>query len=122
MGAIATAGILAMGWNGLSFTAAAELSGRERAGTAISVQNTVLSASGALAPMLFGLLVDATSWTLAWAALTAFQLAGVAVLGASMTEERRRRAARDARLAAQAGAGSWQSSKSISTQVRQETT
>ena len=121
-GAIGTAGILAMGWNGLSFTAAAELSGRERAGTAISVQNTVLSAGAALAPMLFGLLVDATSWTLAWAALTAFQLAGVAVLGASMTEERRRRAARDARLAAQAGAGSWQSSKSISTPVRQETT
>ena len=120
VGAIAIAGILAMGWNGLSFTAAAELSGRERAGTAISVQNTVLSAGGALAPMLFAPLVEATSWSLAWATLTAFQLAGVAVLGASVTEERRRKAARDARLAAQATDGSWHSSTQIPTPVRQE--
>jgi hypothetical protein len=100
--ALIGAGILAMAWNGLSFTAAAEMSGRERAGTAISVQNAVLSAGGALTPMAFALLVDATSWPVGWAALTLFQLGGAAVLGPSMAEERRRRAARDARLAAQA--------------------
>lgn len=121
-GAITIAGILAMSWNGLSFTAAAELSGRERAGTAISVQNTVLSAGAAAAPMLFALLVEDTSWSLAWAALTVFQLAGVVVLGPSMAEERRRKAARDARLATQAADGSWQSSQSMPTPVRQETT
>lgn len=95
-------GVLAMGWNGLSFTAAAELSGRERAGTSISVQNTVLSAGGAISPMLFAPLVVATSWSVAWLALTAAQLAGVAVLGAAVADERRRRAARDAQLAAAA--------------------
>lgn len=93
------AGVLSMGWNGLAFTAAAEMSGRERAGTAISVENTVLSAGGALAPVAFALMVKATSWPLAWSLLTAFQLAGAAILGASMREERRRVEARRRRLA-----------------------
>lgn len=107
---LVTAGVLAMSWNGLSFTAAAEMSGRERAGTAISVQNTVLSAGGALAPVAFAPLVVATSWSFGWAVLAAFQFAGVAVLARSMGEERERRAARAARLAAQgpAAGGSWQ--------------
>jgi MFS family permease len=98
--ALVGAGVLAMSWNGLSFTAAAEMSGRTRAGTAISVQNTVLSAGGALAPMAFAALVVATSWPAAWIALTAFQRGGVLVLGPSVAEERRRRAARRRRLAA----------------------
>jgi sugar phosphate permease len=98
--ALVGTGVLAMSWNGLSFTAAAEMSGRTRAGTAISVQNTVLSAGGALAPMAFAALVVATSWPAAWIALTAFQLGGVLVLGPSVAEERRRRAARRRRLAA----------------------
>lgn len=88
------AGVLAMSWNGLSFTAAAEMSGRQRAGTAISVQNTVLSAGGAVAPLAFAALVVATSWPLAWSALVLCQLGGVAVLRSSMADERRRRAAR----------------------------
>lgn len=98
--ALVGAGILAMSWNGLSFTAAAEMSGRTRAGTAISVQNTVLSAGGAVAPMAFAALVVATSWSVGWIALTAFQLGGVLVLGPSVAEERRRRAARQRRRAA----------------------
>jgi sugar phosphate permease len=97
--ALLGAGVLAMGWNGLAFTAAAEMSGRDRAGIAISVQNTVLSTGSALAPMAFAPLVEATSWQAGWVALTAFQLAGIAVLGASVAEERRRRAARHARAA-----------------------
>ena len=107
--ALLGAGVLAMGWNGLAFTAAAEMSGRERAGTAISVQNTVLSTGSAVAPMAFAPLVVATSWQAGWAALTAFQLAGIAVLGASVAEERRRRAARHARAADRAPRerGSW---------------
>lgn len=99
--ALVGAGVLAMGWNGLSFTAAAEMSGRERAGTAISVQNTILSAGGAVAPVGFALLVEATSWPLAWAALIAFQLAGVGLLRRSMLEERRRAEARRIRLSGQ---------------------
>jgi MFS family permease len=100
--ALLGAGVLAMSWNGLSFTAAAEMSGRARAGTAISVQNTVLSAGGALAPMAFAALVVATSWPVAWIALTAFQLGGVLVLGPSVLEERHRRALRQPRSAAHA--------------------
>jgi MFS family permease len=100
--ALIGAGVLAMSWNGLSFTAAAEMSGRTRAGTAISVQNTVLSAGGALAPMAFAALVVATSWPVAWTALTAFQLGGVLVLGPSVVEERHRRALRRRRVAAHA--------------------
>jgi sugar phosphate permease len=100
--ALIGAGVLAMSWNGLSFTAAAEMSGRTRAGTAISVQNTVLSAGGALAPMAFAALVVATSWPVAWTALTAFQLGGVLVLAPSVVEERHRRALRRRRVAAHA--------------------
>ena len=51
-----------MSWNGLSFTAAAEMSGRDRAGTAIGVQNTVLSIGGVIAPVAFGAAVVAASW------------------------------------------------------------
>jgi sugar phosphate permease len=102
---LAGAGVLAMSWNGLSFTAAAEMSGRERAGTAIGVQNTVLSAGGVLAPIGFAAAVTATSWPAAWALLTVSQLAGVAALAPLVSEERRRRAARRARMAAGARAG-----------------
>ena len=91
------AGVLAMSWNGLSFTAAAEMSGRRRAGTAIGVQNTVLSAAGVVAPVAVGALVAAVSWPAAWLALAASQLVGVRVLGPLVPEEEERRAARAAR-------------------------
>ncbi|MDX6667657.1 MAG: hypothetical protein QOK04_1037 [Solirubrobacteraceae bacterium] len=94
------AGVLAMSWNGLSFTAAAEMSGRDRAGTSIGVQNTVLSAAGVLAPIGFAAVVTATSWPAAWVLLTISQLAGVLVLGPLVGEERARRAAREERMAA----------------------
>jgi sugar phosphate permease len=94
------AGVLAMSWNGLSFTAAAEMSGRDRAGTSIGVQNTVLSAAGVLAPIGFAAVVTATSWQAAWVLLTLSQVAGVLVLGPLVGEERSRLAARAARLAA----------------------
>jgi sugar phosphate permease len=97
---LGAAGVLASSWNALSFTAAAELSGRERAGTAIGVQNTVLNAAGALAPVAFAVLVVATSWPAAWALLAVSQVAGVAVLAPLVAEERGRRAARWERLRA----------------------
>jgi len=108
--ALAAAGVLAASWNGLSFTAAAELSGRERAGTAMSVQNTVLSAMGAAAPVVFAAFVSVTSWPAGWAMLTLSQAAGVIVLAPLVGEERRRRDERRARLARARSArrrGSW---------------
>jgi sugar phosphate permease len=113
LGLLLAAGLPAMSWNGLSFTAAAEMSGRARAGTAVSVQNTVLSAAGAVAPVAFGALVVATSWPAAWVGLAACQLAGVVVLAPLVDEEHERRDERERRLAAAQAArrrGSWQAS------------
>ena len=69
-----------MSWNGLAFTAAAEISGRARAGTAMSLQNTILAVGGALAPSVFGAVVEATSWTSAFAVLALAPLVAVFVL------------------------------------------
>jgi MFS family permease len=94
-------GVLAASWNGLSLTAATEMSGRERAGTAIGVQNTILNGAGAIAPVAFASVVVATSWAAAWGLLAACQLAGVAVLAPLVAEERGRREVRRARQIAQ---------------------
>ena len=80
-------GVLAMSWNSLSFTAAAEISGRDQAGMAIGVQNTVLSAFGALAPVVVATVVVTASWPAAWVLLAVSQLAGVWVLGPLVREE-----------------------------------
>ena len=95
--ALLAGGVLAASWNGLSLTAATEMSGRERAGTAIGVQNTILNGAGAIAPVAFASVVVATSWPTAWALLALSQLAGVAVLAPLVTEERGRREVRRSR-------------------------
>ena len=89
-------------WNGLSFTAAAEIAGRARAGTAMSLQNTIVSVVGAPAAPLFGLLVDATSWRAAYLTVAVAPLLGWWVLRPLENEEEVRAAARQERLAAYA--------------------
>jgi sugar phosphate permease len=89
------ASVATMTWNGLAFTAAAEISGRARAGTAMSLQNTIISVGGALAPPAFGVLVEATSWTASFALLATAPLAAFLVLGPLEGDE-------DARIAARA--------------------
>jgi MFS family permease len=74
------AGGLAMSWNGLSFTAAAELAGRGRSGAAIGMQQTALSAAGAVVPPAFAALVAATSWRAGFALAAVFPLVGVQLL------------------------------------------
>ena len=96
--ALIAAGVLVSSWNGLSFTAAAEMSGRARAGTAMSLQNTLLTAAGVVVPLAFATIVAATSWQAAFALLTLCPLAGLAVLAPLRGEEEGRRAARRARL------------------------
>jgi predicted MFS family arabinose efflux permease len=91
---LAFAAISTMSWNGLAFTAAAEISGRARAGTAMSLQNTLISVGGVAAPSAFGLLVEATSWTAAYAVLALAPLAAFAVLAPLEGEEDDRRQAR----------------------------
>jgi sugar phosphate permease len=69
-------GGLAMSWNGLSFTAAAELAGGARAGAAIGIQQTALNSTAALLPPVFGALVGATGWTVGFALVALGPLAG----------------------------------------------
>ena len=91
---LAVAAISTMSWNGLAFTAAAEISGHARAGTAMSLQNTLISVGGVLAPSAFGVLVEATSWTAAYVVLALAPLAAFAVLSPLEGEEDDRIAAR----------------------------
>ena len=74
------AGGFAMSWNGLSFTAAAELAGRGRSGAAIGMQQTSLSVAGALVPPAFAAVVAATSWRVGFALAAVFPLVGVQLL------------------------------------------
>ena len=78
--ALVLAGGFAMAWNGLSFTAAAELAGRARSGAALGMQQSALAATGAAVPPIFAAVVGATSWRAAFAIAAAFPLAGVALL------------------------------------------
>jgi sugar phosphate permease len=73
---LAVSGGLSMGWNGLAFTAAAELAGARRSGASIGFQQTILSAIGVVAPVLFAATVSATSWGLAFLLAALFPLAG----------------------------------------------
>jgi nitrate/nitrite transporter NarK len=79
---------LTMAWNGLSFTAAAELAGALRTGAAIGVQQTVLAASGVVAPLLFAATVDSASWPVAFVVAAVVPLAGWWLLG-PLSERRR---------------------------------
>ena len=74
--AFVAAGAISMAWNGLSFTAAAELAGRGRSGAAIGFQQTALSVIGLGVPVAFATTVSATSWRLAYALAALCPLAG----------------------------------------------
>jgi sugar phosphate permease len=74
------AGALSLSWNGLSFTAAAEMAGRARAGAALGFQQTALAITSAAAPPAFAAVVEASSWSLAYGLAAAMPVAGVAVM------------------------------------------
>jgi sugar phosphate permease len=82
---VATA--FSMMWNGLSYTAAAELAGRSRSGAAIGFQQMTLSIVGFVAAPLFAALVDASSWRMGFAVFAAAPLAGWWVLGQLAPED-----------------------------------
>ncbi|MGZ8650239.1 MAG: MFS transporter [Solirubrobacteraceae bacterium] len=77
---LAAAGALSSSWNGLSFTAAAELAGRGKAGAALGFQQTALAIGGAIAPAPFAVLVGFTSWRTGFACLAALPLVGALAL------------------------------------------
>jgi sugar phosphate permease len=78
--ALVAAGALSLSWNGLSFTAAAELAGRARSGAAIGFQQTALSVSYAATAPVFAAVVDAGSWRLGFALAALMPLAGATLL------------------------------------------
>jgi sugar phosphate permease len=92
-------GMFAMSWNGLSFTAAAEISGGAQAGRAMGLQNTLMRIAGAGAPLALGALAAAVSWQLAFLVMGLAPLAGGALLGPLVADEDRRRDERRLRLA-----------------------
>jgi sugar phosphate permease len=74
------AGGIAMCWNGLSFTVAAELAGRRGAGAAIGFQQTAVAIGTAASPVAFAFAVDSASWRVAFAGLAVLPLIGWRVL------------------------------------------
>ena len=91
-------GVAAMSWNGLSFTAAAEISGRRQAGTAMGIQNTAMRVVAAGVPLGLGLLAASVSWQLAFAVMGATPLIARMLLTPLVDDEHRRRVERRARL------------------------
>jgi sugar phosphate permease len=78
--AFVVAGAISMAWNGLSFTAAAELAGRARSGAALGFQQTVLGVAGLVVPLGFAATVSAASWQAAFALAAVSPFVGVALL------------------------------------------
>jgi sugar phosphate permease len=74
------AGALSLSWNGLSFTAAAELAGRARSGAALGFQQTALAVTSAAAPPVFAVVVEASSWSLAFGLAAAMPALGTVVM------------------------------------------
>jgi sugar phosphate permease len=84
------AGVLSMAWNGLSYAAAAELSGATRTGAALGFQQTLLGLIGAGAPAGIAA-VASHSWRLAFILAAAGPALGVLILQ-RLNEPARRRA------------------------------
>jgi sugar phosphate permease len=74
--ALALAGALSMGWNGLAFTAATEFAGEGRSGVAIGLQQTVLYSLAVAAPVAFAATVSASTWAVAFVLAALFPLVG----------------------------------------------
>lgn len=78
--ALVAAGALSQSWNGLSFTAAAELAGRARSGAALGFQQTALAVGGAVTPPAFAAAVEASSWRVGFGVAAVLPLAGATLL------------------------------------------
>lgn len=81
--ALVIAGGLSMGWNGLSYAAAAELGGQARSGAAIGFQQTALAVAGAAAAVAFAAAAG-FSWYAAFGLAAAAPLLGRLVLAAAV--------------------------------------
>ena len=71
-------GFSGAGWNGLMAAALAEVGGAERAASALGIALTAIFFASSAAPTAFGALADHTSLRVAWLAMSALALVGVA--------------------------------------------
>jgi hypothetical protein len=76
--ALVVAGGLAMSWNGLSFTAVAELADPAKSGAALGFQQSVIAVANSITPPVFAVIAGA-SWQLAFATVAACPVLGLAV-------------------------------------------
>lgn len=73
-------GAVAMGWNVVSFAAAAELGGDLRSGAALGLQQTIVGVTGSITSFVFARMVEASSWRIAWLVIALSPLCGWLVL------------------------------------------
>lgn len=73
-------GCVVISWNGLAFTAAAEVAGPARSGAALGFQQTMLAVAGAVMPVAFGAIVAATTWRTGFGLAAFGPLAGWRIL------------------------------------------
>jgi sugar phosphate permease len=78
--ALLAAGGIGLSWNGLAFTATAEIAGARASGAAIGLQQTALGIGGIVIPIAFSAVVEHWSWQAAFAVAAAFPLAGWVLL------------------------------------------
>lgn len=78
--ALVVAGAISLSWNGVAFTAAAEMVGVARSGAALGFQQSVLGVVVSVSTPAFAVFVDATSWRAAFVAAALCPLVGVLVL------------------------------------------
>jgi MFS family permease len=78
--ALLVAGALSQSWNGLSFTATAEIAGRARSGAALGFQQTSLAVAAAVATPVFAATVEASSWGIAFGLAALLPLAGAGLV------------------------------------------
>lgn len=91
LAALLASGVLALSWNGLAMTAAAEMAGHARAGLAIGLQGTVIRVVSAGAGVAFGFVVEQSgSWAVAILLLATLPLISCALMSPLSGEEERR--------------------------------
>jgi predicted MFS family arabinose efflux permease len=87
---LVVAGVVAISWNGLAFTAVGEMAGAGRAGTALGLQNTAVATGAALTAPVLGVVVGRTTWAVGFALAAGAAIAAAALLRPLVRSERAR--------------------------------
>ena len=85
---VLVAGVAAISWNGLAFTAAGEYAGPGRAGAALGLQNTAVAIGAALTAPVLGAVVERSSWSVAYLVAAGCAVAGAVLVTPLVRAER----------------------------------